>query len=135
MIKMNCLKSSTHFLTLTPVKAIVILFKKVTESVGDSMQMLTYVMLIERGKTYNKINKAMVEKHVENIKKLDDDGKLVLCGATKGYPGVAGMIIFKAESYEDAEVICMSEPFVVEGYATYKLFSLNVGNRDNNYLL
>ena len=99
------------------------------------MEMLTYVMLIERGKTYNKINKAMVVKHVENIKKLDDSGKLVLAGATKGYPGVAGMVIFKAESFQEAETICKSEQFVIEGYATYKLFSMRVGNRDNNYLL
>jgi uncharacterized protein YciI len=98
------------------------------------MEMLTYVMLIERGKTYNKINKAMVMKHVENIKKLDDSGKLVLAGATKGYPGVAGMVIFKAESFQEAETICKSEPFVIEGYATYELFSMRVGNRDNNYL-
>ena len=97
--------------------------------------MLTYVMLIERGKTYNKINKAMVVKHVEHIKKLDDEGKLVLCGATKGYLGVAGMIVFKAESYEEAEAFCKSEPFVTEGYATFKLFSMRVGNKDNNYLL
>jgi len=92
-------------------------------------------MLIERGKTYNKINKAMVVKHVEHIKKLDDEGKLVLCGATKGYLGVAGMIVFKAESYEEAEAFCKSEPFVTEGYATFKLFSMRVGNKDNNYLL
>jgi uncharacterized protein YciI len=97
--------------------------------------MLTYVMLIERGKTYNKINKAMVVKHVEHIKKLDDEGKLVLCGATKGYLGVAGMIVFKAESYEEAEAFCKSEPFVTEGYATFKFFSMRVGNKDNNYLL
>ena len=54
------------------------------------MEMLTYVMLIERGQTYNKINKAMVVKHVENIRKLDCDGKLILAGATKGYPGIGG---------------------------------------------
>ena len=99
------------------------------------MEILTYVMLIERGKTYNRINKAMVEKHVGNIKKLDGDGKLVLCGATKGYPGVAGMIVFKAGSFEEAEAICKAEPFVAEGYATYKLFSMQVGNKENNYLL
>jgi len=92
-------------------------------------------MLIERGKTYNKINKEMVLKHVEHIKKLDDEGKLLLCGPTKGYPGVAGMVIFKAESYEEAEAICMSEPFVAEGYATFKLFSMRLGNKENNYLL
>jgi len=99
------------------------------------MEMMTYVMLIERGKTYNKINKALVVRHVERIRKLDDDGKLVLAGATKGYPGVAGMLVFKAESPQEAEAVCKSEPFVIEGHATYKLFSMRVGNRDNNYLL
>ena len=92
-------------------------------------------MLIERDKLYNKINKTMVIKHVEHIKKLDDNGQLILCGPLKGYPGVAGMIIFKAKSHEDAEAICKSEPFVAEGYATYKLITLQVGNKDNNYLL
>ena len=98
-------------------------------------QMTTYVMMIVRGKTYNKINKAMVIRHVDFIKQLDDDGRLVLCGATKGYPGVAGMIIFQAENDVAAEAICKSEPFVAEGYATYQYFSMRVGNRENNYLL
>jgi len=98
-------------------------------------KLLNYVMLIERGKNYNKINKAIVEKHVEYIKNLDDNGKLILCGPLKGYPGIAGMIIIKAKSYKEAEVICNSEPFAAEGYATYKLITLEVGNRDNNYLL
>jgi len=99
------------------------------------MDKQTYVMLIERGKTYNRINKEMVVKHVERIRQLDDDGRLVLCGPTKGYPGVAGMIVFTADSAEDAEAVCESEPFVAEGYATFKLFSMRVGNRENNYLL
>ena len=77
----------------------------------------------------------MVVKHVEYIKRLDDDGKLVLAGATKGYPGVAGMVIFKADSPEEAEAVCKSEPFVTEGFATYKLITMRVGNKDNNYLL
>jgi uncharacterized protein YciI len=98
-------------------------------------KLLYYVMLIERGKTYNKINKAMVVKHVEYIKTLDDNGQLVLCGPLKGYPGVAGMVIIKAKNYEEAKIICKSEPFVAEGYATYKLVTLQVGNKDNNYLL
>jgi len=99
------------------------------------LEKLAYVMLIERGKTYNKINKAMVVKHVDYIKKLDDDSKLVICGPTKGFSGIAGMIIFKAENYEEAEAICSSEPFVAEDYATFKLFTMQIGDRENNYLL
>ena len=99
------------------------------------MEKQTFVMLIKRGKTYNKINKAMVIKHVDHIKNLDDDGKLIVCGSAKGHPGTAGMIVFSADSNEQAETFCKSEPFVAEGYATYELFSLRVGNRENNYLL
>lgn len=94
-----------------------------------------YVMIIERGKSYNKLTKAAVERHVAHLKSLDDNGYLELGGVFKGYPGVAGMYILKAKSYEDAEELCKSEPLVVEGYATYKLKALQVANRENHYLL
>ena len=96
---------------------------------------LLYVMLLERTKTYNKINKAAVVRHVDNIKNLDEDGKLELCGVLKGLPGIAAMVILNAESYEEAKELCEREPFVVEGYATYRLLTLKVGNKENNYLL
>jgi len=99
------------------------------------MEQWLYVMFIERGKTYNTMTKAVVERHVANIKNLDDNGKLALCGAFSGYPGVAGMLVLKAQSREEAEEICRSEPLVAEGYATYKLRSLEVANRENGYLL
>jgi len=99
------------------------------------MDKWVYVMFIERGKNYNRINREMVVKHVDFIRNLDDEGKLVLCGPFKGYPGVAGMIILKAESFEEADALCKAEPFVAEGYATYKLRALRVGDRENNYLL
>lgn len=94
-----------------------------------------YVMFIKRGKTYNRMTKAVAERHVENIRRLDDAGKIELVGAFKGYPGVAGMIMLKTESREEAEELCRQEPLVAEGYATYELHNLQVANRDNNYLL
>ena len=99
------------------------------------MEKWLYVMFIERGKTYNKMTKAVVERHVANIKRLDDAGSLELCGVFKGYPGVAGMMILRAESYEAADAICQTEPLVAEGFATYKLRALQVAERENNYLL
>lgn len=92
-------------------------------------------MFIEKGKSYNRVTKAVIERHVENIRKLDDNGNLERCGVFKGYPGVAGMLILKAESYEEAQELCKLEPLVVEGYATYKLKALQVADRENNYLL
>ncbi len=99
------------------------------------MEKSLYVMIIEKSKTYNKITKAVIERHVANIKNLDDSGKLEICGVFKGYPGVAGMYIIKANNYEEANEICKLEPLVIEGYATYKLKEFIVANRENNYLL
>lgn len=92
-------------------------------------------MTIKKGKSYNKVTKAVITRHVENLKRLDEDGKIELCGPFKGYPGVAGMVIFKTQSYEEAEALCKQEPLVAEGYATYILASLQVADKENNYLL
>lgn len=99
------------------------------------MENLLYVMLLEKTKTYKRMNKAAVVRHVGNIRNLDDEGKLALCGVLRKCPGFAGMVILKADSYEEAEELCKREPLVIEGYATYRLMSLQVGNRENNYLL
>lgn len=99
------------------------------------MEKWLYVMIIEKSKCYNKLNKAAIERHVANLQSLDDMGHLKLGGAFKGYPGVAGMYILRAESYEAAEELCKKEPLVLEGFATYKLKALQVANKDNHYLL
>ncbi len=72
------------------------------------MEKLMYMMMIEKSKTYHKMTKQVVIEHVENIRKLDDEGKLEICN---------------------------TEPLVVGGYATYKLVGLQIANRENNYLL
>lgn len=99
------------------------------------MEKLMYMMLIEKSKTYNRITKKVVTDHVENIRKLDDEGKLEMCGVFRGYPGMAGMYILKTETCEEAEEICRREPLVTGGYAAYKLVALQVADRENNYLL
>ena len=94
-----------------------------------------YVMMIKRGKSYNRVTKDVISQHVDNLRKLDESGKLELCGPLKGYPGMAGMVIFKTQSYEEADALCRLEPLVAQGYATYTLASLQVADKDNNYLL
>ena len=94
-----------------------------------------YMMMIKKSKTYNKVTKKVVIEHVENIRKLDDEGKLEFCGVFKGYHGMAGMYILKTDSREEAEEICNREPLVTGGYATYQLVALQAANRENNYLL
>lgn len=99
------------------------------------MEKQLYISILEKTKSYNKATKAIVERHVEYLRRLDDDGKLELCGVSKGYPGVAGMIILRTENFEEAKEICAMEPFGVEGLVTHKLSTLQVADRENNYLL
>ena len=99
------------------------------------MEKLMYMMMLKKDKTYNRITKKVITEHVENIRRMDDEGKLEICGVFKGYPGMAGMYILKAESREEAEEICNMEPLVIGGYATYQLVALQIANRENNYLL
>lgn len=99
------------------------------------MEKMMFMVLIEKSKTYNRLTKKIVTEHVENIRKLDDEGKLEICGVFKGYPGMAGMYILKADSREEAEQLCKMEPLVIKGYATYKLVDFQIANQENNYLL
>ena len=99
------------------------------------MEQWLYVMFIEKTKSYNRLTKAAVERHVANLKSLDEQGRIELAGVFKGYPGVAGMYILRAGSLEEAEELCKLEPLVLEGFATYKLKPMQPANRDNNYLL
>lgn len=99
------------------------------------MEKLMYMMMIEKSKSYNKVTKKIIIEHVENIRRLDDEGKLEICGVFKGFPGMAGMYILKTKSREEAEELCKMEPLVVGGYATYKLVTLQIADRENNYLL
>lgn len=94
-----------------------------------------YMMMIEKTKNYNRLTKKAVEEHVENIRQLDDAGKLEICGVFQGYPGMAGMYILKVKSFEEAKELCEKEPLVMGGYATYKLVTLQIANKENNYLL
>ena len=89
----------------------------------------------EKTDAHNRMTKKAVTEHVENIRGLDDAGKLEICGVFKGYPGMAGMYILKTDSREEAEALCEQEPLVIQGYATYQLVTLQIADRENNYLL
>lgn len=99
------------------------------------MEKYRYMMMLKKSKTYNRMTKKAVMEHVENIRGLDDAGKLEICGVFKGYPGMAGMYILKTDSREEAEALCKQEPLVIQGYATYQLVTLQIADRENNYLL
>jgi uncharacterized protein YciI len=44
------------------------------------MEKWLYVMTIKKGKTYNRVTKAVITRHVENLRSLDEKGKLDIKG-------------------------------------------------------
>ena len=81
----------------------------------------------------NELIEQLIKDHVEHLKQLDAENKLVLCGPFHDYPG--GMVVFNADSYDQAILIAERDPFIHSGCKTYELRSLEVANKDNHYLL
>ena len=79
------------------------------------------------------LNLQVVQEHVEHLRTLDLEGRLVLCGPFADYPG--GMVVFRADSENEALRITESDPFIASGFKTFELRTLEVANADNNYLL
>ena len=73
----------------------------------------------------------IVKKHVQYLKKLDDSGKLLLCGPFTDYDG--GMVVLECRNIEEARAFAESDPFIEEGYKTFELRTLSIANKENNY--
>ena len=51
----------------------------------------------------NEMIEQLIKDHVELLKQLDAENKLVLCGFLHDYPG--GMVVFNADCYDQAILI------------------------------
>ena len=91
---------------------------------------MTYVYLMTNQKP---LSEALVKSHVEHLKALKEQGKLILCGPFEDYAG--GMVIFSAEDRKEATEIANSDPFIASGCKTYEIRTLELADEDNNYLL
>ena len=91
---------------------------------------MTYIYLMYN---QNPINNHIIKSHVEYLKELNRQGKLVLCGPFKDYPG--GMVIISAEDLIEATNIAKSDPFIASGCKSFEIRTLELANEENNYLL
>lgn len=79
------------------------------------------------------LDMEVIQRHVDHLKQLDSAEKLFLCGPFLDYAG--GMVVLNAPSYEEADWICRSDPYISEGYKTYQLRTMEVAESANGYLL
>ena len=70
---------------------------------------------------------AIVAEHFDRLKKMLADGSLVLAGRTLNTDATAfGIVIFEAESEEEAMAVMEGDPAVRDGIMTAKLFPYRV---------
>jgi uncharacterized protein YciI len=91
---------------------------------------MTFVYLMNNQKP---INNDIIKRHVEHLKELKVQEKLILCGPFTDYPG--GMVVISAESIIEATNIAMSDPFISSGCKSFEVRTLELANEENNYLI
>ncbi|MGI5998776.1 MAG: YciI family protein [Lutispora sp.] len=70
---------------------------------------------------------AIVGRHFVKLQELLAEGKLILAGKTEGLDEKTfGIVIFKADSDEEAQSIMKNDPGVAEGIMTAELFPYRV---------
>ncbi|WP_113929073.1 YciI family protein [Bacillus sp. P14.5] len=68
-----------------------------------------------------------VARHFRYLSRLLDEKALVMAGKTKGLePSTFGIVIFEAETEEEAQSIMNQDPAVKEGIMTAELFPFQV---------
>ncbi|HYK72461.1 MAG TPA: YciI family protein [Pseudoneobacillus sp.] len=92
--------------------------------------MFVILLSMNPGRSFSE---ELIHKHVAFLRKLDDNGQLVLCGPFTNFDG--GMIVIRAESYDEADQIAQSDPFVSSGTESYEIRNWKIANKENNYLL
>ena len=91
------------------------------------------IMYVYLMKNLKPLNEEVVKKHVEHLKELKSQGKLVLCGPFTDYPG--GMVVITAENLEEATKIAEADPFMASGYKSFEIRTMEQANEENHYLL
>lgn len=74
----------------------------------------------------------LIREHVQFLRKLDQEKKLVLAGPFSDYDG--GMIIIRASSIEEANQIAISDPFIKNKVETYEVRTWELSTEANNHL-
>lgn len=91
---------------------------------------IVYLMMMDN---HRPLSIDVIERHVEHLKRLEQQDKLVLCGPMLDYEG--GLVILHADSKEEAALLADADPFIAEGYKTYQLFTIQLADQYNQYLI
>jgi uncharacterized protein YciI len=84
--------------------------------------------------TNNKpLNQDIIEAHVNHLKSLDEQKRLVFCGPYVDKPG--GIVIIYAQDMIEAEKLANQDPFISQGFKTYEIIEVEEAHKENHYLI
>ena len=89
---------------------------------------MTYLYIMQDQK---QLNEAIILEHVQYLKQLRKDERLVVCGPFTDHPG--GIVVFHATSKEEALVSAKQDPFIRDRYKSFDLYTLDVADEHNDF--
>ncbi|HNZ83141.1 MAG TPA: YciI family protein [Sedimentibacter sp.] len=98
---------------------------------GNKKKQFIYVLklipALLNEKNWTVKEEAIVKRHFAKLQGLLEDGKLVLAGKTDGLDEKTfGIVIFEADSEEEAKLIMENDPAIAEGIMKAELFPYRV---------
>lgn len=96
----------------------------------DKEKFTRYVILLN--KKIEKFPEELIKAHVEHLKRLDKKGQFIMGGPFSNYDG--GMVIIKADSFEQAKSIAESDPFIVSGAESYEIRTVELSCEENKHM-
>ena len=93
----------------------------------NTMSTFIYVVRLVKSGMFEKMSseeEAVVEDHFNRLKKALAEGKLIFAGPT--LDGKFGIVVFRAQSREEAEEFMKNDPAVKEGIMTAELHPFRV---------
>ena len=101
--------------------------------------MAKYVVMYEdERQDQDNLTSELLKGHVEHLRNLCSQGKVLLCGPLKsnGYCRGKGLLLFDATSQDEVEDYVLKDPFIVQKwYASYHIYEWIEANDSNNYLM
>ena len=89
---------------------------------------MTYLYIMHDQK---QLNEAIILEHVQHLKQLKKEERLVLCGPFTDHPGA--IVVFHATSKNEALQIANKDPFIRDQFKSFDLYTLDVADERNDF--
>ena len=89
---------------------------------------MTYIYILQ---DQEPLNDAIILDHVQHLKQLRKEGRLLLCGPFSDHPG--GMVVIQASTKDEALQIARNDPFILGFYKSFELYTVDVADESHDF--